>query len=219
MRFRAAEASLIWIVAVTACATHHKRDAEETDHSPSLAASSRDDAGHARAPDAASRDIVMRQCGRPAFSVDWPLDENSPGISCLSHADCNAGPRGHCIGLADCAPPVPGEHCTPSPIRTTLCIYDDCATDADCKTGSQCVCPAQGGDPWCIKDGCDEDSDCPTGEHCRDDDRVQGVGLVQHCTTPADLCHSSADCHEPSTACGYDDEARHWACGAIFIIE
>jgi|GEM_PF-7046827 len=176
------------------------------------------DATTAAPVDARPEGITRRRCGRPEFEPGWTIKPTSPGVTCRSRADCGSDPLTYCIGLADCVGPD-ADSCKTEAITSTFCRTDDCASDTDCSAGRQCVCPETGGDPWCVKDGCDKDSDCADGQHCASDDAVQGVGPVQHCSTPDDLCTSSSDCTEPNKACGYDASARRWACGDIFTVD
>ena len=165
-----------------------------------------------------SSGIVARQCGRPSYDLSWTLDASAPGVTCHEQADCSDQPRGHCLGFTDCDASAAGSACD-HVIRSTRCLYDACASDADCATGQQCVCPQAGGDPWCVVDGCDEDGDCPAGQHCQGDHSVRGVGPLEHCTTLEDTCGDQADCGDPDSDCGYDTQAHHWSCGPITIMD
>lgn len=212
--------SLVMLLACVACGDAPDRTTHKDAAAPSMAvdaALSAVDAGAVRRRQPVPNEGVLhRSCGRPSFGEEWKLDPKSLGITCRRQADCGTDPLTHCLGWSDGCDAAAADGCM---IRSTLCRRDDCADDRDCPAGTRCVCPETGGDPWCIPDGCDDDGDCADGQRCRNDEAVQGVGPVQHCTTPDDACKDSSECTDPIKACGYDLSRHLWACVPIVIVD
>ena len=203
---------LVTLLLVTACGATPEHPVKQPPPSPPTAA---DAAVMSRAP-VSNEGVLHRVCGRPSYDAETMFDATSPGITCRRKADCGTDPLMHCFGWIDGCDAAAADSCM---IRTTLCRKDDCADDSDCPADTRCVCPAAGHDPWCIADGCDDDSDCAEGQRCRDDDAIRGIGPVQHCTTPNDVCSDSSECTDPNNACGYDTSVRHWLCTSILTVD
>ena len=127
---------------------------------------------------------------------------------CTRHADCTEGTNGKCVNGIGMAGMI------------YSCVYDQCATDADCDAGMVCHC--NGSTPArCLSFGnCQTDADCGGG----------GVGYCSpsmgwdcggyhtidsyHCHTPADSCMDDTDC-TGRDYCNYDEYDGRWKCTPI----
>jgi len=121
--------------------------------------------------------------------------------ACKTDADCKESDL-HCLG--------------------GTCGGDECATDADCPSGSACSCAADyyGGNALhgnrCVAAECRTDADCQSGLSCEEDfgDYCGGpTGFF--CHQPSDTCHTDKDCCD-GQVCRYQPTLNHWACeGAV----
>jgi hypothetical protein len=176
-----------------------------------------------------------------------PPGDGSSADGCRSDADCKDPHRfdGRCVknpsygGLAPlraagnllAAPPPAPPH--------SVCVYDDCHTDADCAAKSRCVC-GSGGSParnHCTPlDQCRADRDCGADHVCtcaaggspnycvegdchRDEDCANGLRCEgSRCHTKNDKCRSQADCppnSEGGRVCAFAVESRRWECHVV----
>lgn len=127
----------------------------------------------------------------------------------------------------------------PRPPGKTICVSDECRTDADCGKAGGCLCGSgEGMDRnHCIRvDACEKDADCPQGSRCEcdhdganycypancdSDAECNGFTCTEsptggrYCRTAKDRCKVSADC-PPVTdfqvMCGYDVGEGVWGC-------
>lgn len=127
--------------------------------------------------------------------------------SCTRHADCTAGTNGKCInGIG-------------SAYNHYFCVYDDCATDADCDAGSVCYCTASTS-ARCLSTGnCLVDGNCggsnrycspSMGMDCDGYHSVDGY----YCHTSTDSCIDDSDC-TGTDYCNYDVYKGRWQCTPI----
>lgn len=147
---------------------------------------------------------------RSTVEPSIPSGSGAP-VDCTSHADCQNGDNGRCVGNSH-----DGWYCT----------YDLCFADADCGPSPK-VCECGGGfrsdHNVCLNEGnCRVDADCgangfcsPTLGSCGDYSGTVGY----YCHTAADECVDDADCaDEPSTFgapyCAYNPTAGKWMCSS-----
>jgi hypothetical protein len=95
-----------------------------------------------------------------------------------------------------------------------ICTYDACASDADCASGTLCLCGASYEDRnACSPANCHGDADCPAGKKC-EDLPTNATGSItsqgRYCRTASDKC-SGNDCGASRT-CGYDVDRGRWEC-------
>jgi hypothetical protein len=127
---------------------------------------------------------------------------NVTGYSqCAKHADCTAGVNGKCV------------HGIGAAGNMHFCVYDKCATDADCGSGDVCYCESDAA--RCLRVGnCQTDADCG-GNYCSPSMGMDCGGYHNvdsyHCHTPADTCTDNADC-TGTDYCNYDEYSGHWKC-------
>ncbi len=110
--------------------------------------------------------------------------------TCKQDSDCAAQPNGYCNASSGFGPG--GCHC-----------QYGCVTDADCGSGSICVC----GDPIgaCRPATCTSAADCGFGD-CSSYDTSMGCNMLSFvCQTPNDTCGGDGDCANsgPATHCGF----------------
>lgn len=122
---------------------------------------------------------------------------------CCRHTDCTDDPSGACvIG--------PIFYCGGvAPMIRNVCLYDECAANADCGAGQICMPPRALGEPVsrCVPSECGTDADCATraGGEChmfRDpcNGRVRGF----FCTYDDSECRTGDDCPEDPNTPGVD---------------
>jgi hypothetical protein len=118
-------------------------------------------------------------------------------LECTKHADCTAGTNGKCINGIGMA------------YYNYFCVYDECATDADCDSGKICYCTPDTS-AWCLRIGdCQTDADCGNQPYsfcspsmssdCGGHRPIDGF----HCHTAADTCFDDSDC-SGSDYCNFD---------------
>jgi hypothetical protein len=115
---------------------------------------------------------------------------------CKADSECTQGKNGRCNGHG-------GGHA----IAVNECDYDACFTDADCGSGSLCLCGTSGN--WCARALCRTDADCGEGGACSSSEGSYA------CHTADDACVNTDDCPRQSgysTECAYSAELGHWAC-------
>ena len=103
--------------------------------------------------------------------------------------------------------------------NNSICFQDECHCDADCGSGSACMCPDQPGSPfnfaYCVSAGCHTDSDCPGKLRCVQPPSapcpVATAGY--YCETDTGACRTDADCTEPGAVCAHDDS--DWVCSTV----
>jgi hypothetical protein len=149
-------------------------------------------------------------CPRVAIPA---VNGGKPGGPCQTDADCKDHPDGRCVTIL--AP----SHTAP----VVQCLYDACASDADCARGSICECGTGQGTSRnrCIPGNCHANVDCgdwactetmSTFVAGNDARRVEG----RFCKTREDQCRVDRDCDlEGRSACAYRKELSRWTCVAI----
>lgn len=125
--------------------------------------------------------------------------------SCVKHADCTDGVNGKCInGIGMAA-------------AYYHCVYDQCATDADCDPGKICYCTASAAARCLSVGNCRTDADCGSGPYsycspsmswdCGGHRPIDGY----HCHTPSDTCMDDSDC-TGSDYCNFDAYENRFRC-------
>lgn len=118
------------------------------------------------------------------------------GGDCKVDADCTKGANGRCTALS-------------GRVQRNACTYDECATDADCKS-APCECNENGN--FCAPGTCKLDSECGAGNYCLGNRGECGGAKVYHCTSDADTCTPDAgDCGKDGS-CRFSAELGHYAC-------
>ncbi len=144
----------------------------------------------------------------PRNSVCAGADAGMGSSNCTTDSDCTDQPNGYC----DPSGPGGAPGC--------YCRYG-CRTDADCGSGSICVCADPVG--YCAQSTCKSDSSC-SGYLCSSYVANPGCGGTAFaCQTAGDSCAGDSDC--PSGyQCSYD--GAHHACvqigcaiGRPFLVE
>lgn len=140
----------------------------------------------------------------PAEPSNIPYPESS---SCTKHADCTAGVNGKCVSGVGMAGSI------------YSCVYDQCATDADCDPGKMCYCTAST-PARCLSVGnCQTDADCGGGpfSYCSPSMSWDCGGYRPidgyHCHTPLDTCMDNSDC-TGTDYCNFDVYEARWRCTA-----
>ncbi len=129
-----------------------------------------------------------------------------PG-TCKLHSDCTAGANGKCVSGVG----MMG--------ATYNCVYDQCATDADCGSGMVCYCTATSAARCLAIGNCRIDADCGGGNYsycspsmswvCGGYRPIDGY----HCHTPADSCLDDTEC-TGTDYCNFDVYEARWKCTA-----
>lgn len=126
---------------------------------------------------------------------------------CTKHADCTDGVNGKCVGGIGMAG------------NMYSCVYDQCATDADCDAGKMCYCTAAT-PARCLSVGnCQTDGDCGGGpfSYCSPSMSWDCGGYRPidgyHCHTPLDTCMDNSDC-TGTDYCNFDVYEARWRCTA-----
>ncbi len=148
------------------------------------------------------------KCG--ASEIDRKRDPTKPG--CASDAECKDGKNGHCVYVQ--YGPRPGKN---------DCIYDECFTDEECRSGGgpsgPCECGTNGATNSCAKGNCNKDGDCG-GRTCAksaDFNCGRGWGSGYYCHTANDACTKDSDC--APRECRYDRNKERWACSGGVCME
>ncbi|HEY5448703.1 MAG TPA: hypothetical protein VIQ54_08115 [Polyangia bacterium] len=160
----------------------------------------------------------------------YPGAERTP---CMADSDCTAVPGGSCplqgsqitacYPTGRCVPPgrtcfYPDQQCTSDADCTaaaggtcaksallTRCEYQMCMIDADCATGTRCLC---GTTNACIVANCNADGDCAAGQQCR---LLSNCIMSAYlCTTDLDTCRDGPDCGS-GKYCTFKDGRRQCA--------
>jgi Cys-rich repeat protein len=120
-----------------------------------------------------------------------------PAPGCKKNEDCTKGKNGICAGTV---------------VFGTECYYDECTTDADCKTGTLCNCDNNniGGRTSCLDSDCRVDADCGSGGYCTPNAECGYVDSF-HCHHPSDACFNDRDCTMQYQRCLFDRESG-WSC-------
>lgn len=149
--------------------------------------------------------------------------ERRPTWASPSASDCsaNAGADDHCVDHTDCTEGTNGRcYIVPARSGVCVCVYDECATDADCRESTACSCaktdPGVGDEVnRCVRAECRTGDDCDTGYcfadlfTCRWGRELQVGSFV--CATAGDLCRADETCdQEADEICGFDND--RWQC-------
>lgn len=127
---------------------------------------------------------------------------------CTKHADCaDGGVSGKCVNGVGMAGSI------------YSCVYDTCATDADCSPGMVCYCSSTQAARCFSVGNCRTDADCGTSAYaycspsmswdCGGYRPVDGY----HCHTPQDSCMDDSDC-AGSDYCNFNEYEGRWKCTA-----
>jgi hypothetical protein len=135
-----------------------------------------------------------------------------------------------CGGSGSHSISTPTDH---RPTNTAACsAVGACATDADCPSGTACVCEATrgvGSSPTseCLPSSCRVDADCGGGQLCSPSIAPGGPGgcgleyFGYDCHTAGDECGIDADCKGDTTlgsaACMFVRERGIWACTSYVV--
>jgi hypothetical protein len=102
-------------------------------------------------------------------------------------------------------------------MRSHYCVYDNCATDADCDPGKVCFCSPNDSAQCFSAGNCRTDADCgggatgfcsPSyGSDCSGYHWYSGY----YCHTPKDTCIEDSDC-TGKDFCSYDVVDGRWEC-------
>jgi hypothetical protein len=141
-------------------------------------------------------------CPATDVSAEEPAGNSTTMAACSTDADCGTATlSGHCLN-GQCGP-------------------DQCLSDSDCPSGQACGCATQfAGNAFhtnrCVPSNCRVDSDCGENGFCSDTSSGYcGSFSGFYCHTPADQCHTDADCSSVSTpTCSYQPMLGYWACQA-----
>jgi hypothetical protein len=154
-----------------------------------------------RAPTVAPEHRATAAACRRSPPIGTPADA-VPVVACSSDLDCRGD--GSTQGLV---------------CRGGYCDFgaDECLVDADCASGSVCVC-GNGAfqQPYntCVAASCRIDADCGRNGYCSPS--LGGCGSVVgfHCRTRQDTCvDPTDDCRGGSTWCVYAPTVGHFVCG------
>jgi hypothetical protein len=113
----------------------------------------------------------------------WPPPSASTACpaSCQSDSDCVQSPLGVCTQAHQLA-------------GVCGCYYGFCEKDADCGSGSICLCGGPVGGT-CVPATCTSDSDCPAGLLCVSSSQsCHGGQAAFTCQSAADECLGDGDC-------------------------
>jgi hypothetical protein len=131
----------------------------------------------------------------------------SSGSQCTRHADCTVGQNGKCVsGIGYAA-------------NRYYCIYDTCATDANCDPGKVCYCSTSASARCLSLGNCRTDADCGGGSYSYCSPSMgpdcSGYHSIDsyRCHTPADTCIDDSDC-TGGDYCSFSDYAGRWTCTA-----
>ena len=140
--------------------------------------------------------------------------------------------EGQFSGFAAC-PAADGESSVVrriAPVACPMLLGDECLCDADCPSGTACVCANQltvlwnfsgGANNRCVLSDCAEAGDC-AGEPCRvDDGSCGGIPFLSaiRCSGPSDDCEVDADCRGMGGQCEYDGGQELFTCSPGAICE
>ncbi len=162
------------------------------------------DAATARVPERHRPEALACDDVRSESFDPPPKDAPDDFVACRSHAECQEGTNGRCVGNGH-----DGWYCT----------YDLCFEDAAC---GGFVCECGGGfradNNVCLTRGdCLVDADCgaPGQGFCSpslgDCGFYSGV-IAYYCHTPEDECIDDADCGGGDNYCAYDPNVGRWLC-------
>jgi hypothetical protein len=99
------------------------------------------------------------------------------------------------------------------------CVYDTCATDADCDPGKVCHCSASASARCLSLGNCRTDADCGGGNYSYCSPSMgpdcSGYHYIDsyRCHTPTDACIDDSDC-TGGDYCNFNDYAGRWTCTA-----
>ncbi len=141
------------------------------------------------------------------------VNGGKPGGKCQTDADCTKRSDGLCVVIQTSAHPPP----------VIDCLYDDCASDADCPRAHLCECGSGQGPSRnrCVPGNCHTNLEC--GDYaCTETMSTFAVGQQARrveghwCKTREDQCRVDRDCDlEGRSACAYRGELGRWTCVAI----
>lgn len=122
-----------------------------------------------------------------------------PEVGKTCAAGGGGGPAGECTTDADCTNKVKGGHCEKSLGPGDWCYCaSSCETDADCGTGSVCLCGPKFG--TCVAAKCNTGADCTVGD-CVSYINNPGCGATALvCESASDSCGANSDC-KPGEEC------------------
>jgi hypothetical protein len=181
---------------------------------------------HARAASIPEPDAGAFEVGTDAEGAGGSADSGEAPLLATERPFCrnrlepsSALSSGECLNDEECRKRAHGR-CTQVTLPRRLenqCIYEECASDADCRRG-RCACDAKGV-KRCLLGACRSDEHCPAGQRCQYENAYSGEGAKSfylgqpYCTTPRDQCTPLNDsmCGQ-SGACTYSLTARRWQC-------
>lgn len=155
-------------------------------------------------------------CGGPFVHGDaasLPVDPQYKG-ACSSDADCAAWRNGRCALTCDGLRRG----------QAVACVFDECMSDADCPSKSECKCGgAVGRGNYCVHGNCATDADC--GDRlCSPSFSTHAgwyLGYVgNYCRTANDTCSNDAECTKDGKPgyCAWFAELGHWMCGYSSVV-
>jgi hypothetical protein len=167
-------------------------------------------------PEPASHIVERGECDLPRSTPELGTNP-SPKSECYAHDDCADGSNGRCSGANS---------------SIWRCSYDGCFADADCPSGSHCVCGlvtevkldggferARGNENRCVRGNCALDRDCGDAGYCSHSSGpvfCNPAGGRRHawgdyCHTSQDVCIDDSDCRGRSI-CDFDPDSQRWEC-------
>lgn len=173
-----------------------------------------------------------------------PPSNATSDYGCKSDAECKQGRDGRCVkndrGIYGATvAPSPLLAAPPPPPPKTVCVYDECVSNADCGSKARCACgegtvrhrciPLDA----CLTDAeCGKDSLCACGSgagantcifaNCRSDKDCDGrtcgaSASGTYCHTGDDECTTDKDCKKGNeySICDYERSRGAWKCRVV----
>lgn len=144
--------------------------------------------------------LVLVACGQPPLPASEVPSSSSAvrcelveGRDCCADQDCTAKPNGACVD-------TPIFYCGGvAPLEGAECMYDACASDADCASNEVCLARGAFGEPVsrCAATFCRTDSECSNGTDGQCTafvDPCSGRFRGSVCTYNESECRTAADC-------------------------
>jgi hypothetical protein len=170
--------------------------------------------------------LAGRYAGVPTFhrAAATSCPTVRPPASCMTNTAGAPVNGGNCNVDSDCKDGQNGRCSPESPNAGTcsVCSYDACFVDADCKTGGPCDCrTGLWGANMCAAGNCRVDGDCGPGRYCSPsiaaclgDPTHSGWAIGYYCRTAKDTCVADTDCTTPTQLrqCRFDSATAAWRC-------
>jgi hypothetical protein len=151
----------------------------------------------------ANHRATMAACAPRVVGTTELCPAAQASAACATNRDCvEGGVNGRCFpGIRDTG--GAGD-------AACACVFDRCASDADCAGHGPCQCAALEVGNSCLAGDCVIDADCGAGGYCSPvPDPCTGSVSGYRCHTPRDTCLDDTDCSSP---CTYVAAEARWAC-------